>query len=524
MDFLKKNFLAIYEGRDLRERQKAEVIIRIALTTAILLFFLILSSIFIQKASALGSIVLGIIIMEFFLVIAIVLTKRGHNGIAAHVMLIPLASFVWFLMFSLAGKQDVLTLADTITYHFAIIGMAILIANRMAVVFYSIAAIVGLVVFSVFMKGLGLMNTTQFGDYIADNVVAIVMLGSIGFMVIRNSNNAHRSIQEALDESNRNRASINNILMQTGEVAQALASSTEEMAATTSNFTINTQSQAASVEEITSTVEEVAATGESVFAMAEKQAALTSKVKTDMESIFDVVTQAVEQTKNSLSMREDINKTVEKSRAEIASVLEVMAMAIEKFSDVRSTVSIIEDISDKINLLSLNAAIEAARAGEYGRGFAVVADEIGKLADGTSNNLKSINELFQRSSEEIGNARTRLETFTGSLNGLIESIERFGGGMDVIVELTSKDLDLNMEARRSLDKVLEEATSILGATSEQKIALDEIGKSVAVINNTSQEVATGSEELMNTSKRLAGTAQNLMGLSEEKSPAGPLPC
>jgi methyl-accepting chemotaxis protein len=522
MDFLKKNFLAIYEGRDLRERQKAEVIIRTALTTAILLFFLILSSIFIQKASALSSIVLGIIIMELFLVIAIVLTKRGHNGIAAHVMLIPLASFVWFLMFSLAGKQDILTLADTITYHFAIIGMAILIANRMSVVFYSIASIAGLVVFSVFMKSLGLMNTTQFGDYIADNMVAMVMLGSIGFMIIRNSNNAHRSIQEALDESNRHRASINSILMQTSEVAQELASSTEEMAATTSNFTLNTQSQAASVEEITSTIEEVTATGENVFAMAEKQAALTTKVKSDMESIFDVVTQAVEQTKNSLSMREDLNKTVERSRGEITSVLEVMAMAMEKFSDVRSTVSIIEDISDKINLLSLNAAIEAARAGEYGRGFAVVADEIGKLADGTSNNLKSINELFQRSSEEISNARTRLEAFTGSLIGLIESIGRYGDGMDMIVELTSRDLDLNKEARRSLDKVLEEATSILSSTSEQKSALDEIGKSVAVINDTSQEVATGSEDLMKTSKRLAGTAQNLMGLSEAKSPAGPL--
>ena len=55
----------------------------------------------------------------------------------------------------------------------------------------------------------------------------------------------------------------------------------------------------------------------------------------------------------------------------------------------------IMDITQKTNLLSLNAMIESARAGESGRGFAVVAEEISKLANMTKDLSNTINELIK---------------------------------------------------------------------------------------------------------------------------------
>jgi hypothetical protein len=53
----------------------------------------------------------------------------------------------------------------------------------------------------------------------------------------------------------------------------------------------------------------------------------------------------------------------------------------------------------------------------------------------------------------------------------------------------------------------------LNATSEQKLALDEIAKSIAVINGATQEIALHARELSSTSKGLADQAQELKGLA-----------
>ena len=65
----------------------------------------------------------------------------------------------------------------------------------------------------------------------------------------------------------------------------------------------------------------------------------------------------------------------------------------EKNTETLKAISIITDIAEETNLLSLNASIEAARAGVAGRGFAVVAAQIQKLAEQSNESAKQIEDI-----------------------------------------------------------------------------------------------------------------------------------
>ncbi len=511
-----------YRDRTISDQQKARSLYIIGVSLGLIMLALNVFFVLVQGKTLLDVSVLGIVILEGIIIASLILTKKGHNAIASHIVLVPVMSVVWLTMVTTAGTVEIVRVIDAIILLFPLIGLSALLTNRTSIVIYTTANCLALGGFVRFALDNGIMSRAASFSYLADGLAALLMLGIICFTILSNSRRSYDSIIEALGESNRHRESINTILLQTNSVAGELAAATGGMASTTKSFSIGAQSQAASIEEITSTVEEVTASGDSIYGMAMNQSALTEKVKTDMENLYDIVAQAGEKMRDAVVIRDRLNEMVEKSKAEIKNVLAVMSTATMKFKDVQETVNVIEDISEKINLLSLNASIEAARAGDHGRGFAVVADEIGKLADSTSSNVKSINTSFSLSNNEIGNVYGRLEEFVSSLNSMIDCITDFSRRIDIVVDLTRQDLDLNTTARQSLMDVYNEANSILAATNEQKTALVEIAKSITIINNTTQDIAMGAHDLSSTSNNLVKTAEVLRSLSTRKDSEKPV--
>ena len=513
MNVLNHYFLVRYEETNIGKRQQARDLL---ITSFVMLFLLLLMLLFLvlmQGRSRTDPVCLAIVGMAMIVLLGLYCTRKGHAGFASHIVLVTMSVAAWIGLFSSLGKIEIIRVLNGIFTLFPIIGLVSLLMNRSAVLVYTIAhcALLGIFCYAVFKTGF--LSKSEASSYFVDYVLGMIMLGVICGRILANSAGARKEIGDALAESNRRGESIRNILEQTSSAAALLASSTDNLAEVTQSFFSSAQSQAASVEEITAAVEEVTSGGDGIYTIAGEQAALSGKVGEDMERLQGIVVTMGEKMQDALIIRNTLNEMVEISRTEIGELLGVMSTATSNFRGVQETVGIIEDISDQINLLSLNAAIEAARAGEYGRGFAVVADEIGKLADNTSSNLKSINNMFTVSNDEISRVYVRLEDFINSLNTMIEHIAEFSHRVDLVVDLTKQDLALNRIARESLGYVAEKSGTILNATGEQKLALDEIAKNLSVINGTTQDIAIRARELTATSKCLADRARELKGLT-----------
>ncbi len=153
-----------------------------------------------------------------------------------------------------------------------------------------------------------------------------------------------------------------------------------------------------------------------------------------MNSAFSVIASHLH---NSGSLiKTSVNKTVH-ADAQAASLTE----AANKVKDV---MGIIANISEKINLLAVNATIESARAGDAGKCFAVVAREIKLLAIQTNRSLEDIAVVI----DEMNNASAEIVRSLKNINTSVVNIADVSGNIASSVNTqtnTTQEITRNMQ-------------------------------------------------------------------------------
>jgi twitching motility protein PilJ len=278
------------------------------------------------------------------------------------------------------------------------------------------------------------------------------------------------------------------------DTAVQVASSASETQGTAMKLAESSENQAQEIAGASAAINEMAVSIDQVSSNAAESATVAERSVTIAKKGSDVVNNTI----NGMdTIREQIQETSKRIKR--------LGESSQEIGDI---VSLINDIADQTNILSLNAAIQASMAGDAGRGFAVVADEVQRLAERSSAATKQIEALVKttqtdtneavismeqttaevvrgaRLAQDAGVALEEIESVSMNLADLIQNISNasrqqsmsaghVSNTMNVIQEITSQTSSGTSATAESVGNLAEMASQLRASVSGFKLPLDD---------------------------------------------------
>ncbi len=221
-----------------------------------------------------------------------------------------------------------------------------------------------------------------------------------------------------------------------------------------SEFSEHASNILVSVEEITSKSQDLM----QVTSQLLKSANETSK---SAESSYGLLQQLTNQMNNLTELTKNNSQSLEKLHS-----------VAGRISNIVTTMN---KISDKTNLLALNASIEAEKAGDYGDGFALVGLEIKKLSSQINNSIFEIEEIIIEIKQAVARALTETNTFLKNVNNASADVSNTVVDVEEIIQRYKEVINQFNVIASGIDtqfadaKKIKEVVVILNKNAEQSV-------------------------------------------------------
>lgn len=265
---------------------------------------------------------------------------------------------------------------------------------------------------------------------------------------------------------------------ETTEVVSAAAQGTQ---LTVSKLADASERQFNEITDVSGAVDEMAISIDQVSSNAAESTAVA-------ERSVEIANKGAEVVQNNINGMDQIRDQIQETSKRIKRLG-------ESSQEIGDIVSLINDIADQTNILSLNAAIQASMAGDAGRGFAVVADEVQRLAERSGAAAKQITALVQTIQSDTNEAVISMEQTTTQV------VEGTRLAQDAGVALGEIE-----NVSKSLAEIIE---NISDAARQQATSAGTISKSMKSIQEITSQTTEGTKSTATAVGNLAEMTNEL---------------
>lgn len=507
MKNIETSFLKQYEGSSHEIRGRARIFFRFSLS---LVPFLIAYVLFLNLTLSRDPFsAVNIAIFFFVLVVfaALALLRAGYYHAAANMMATVMALGVVII-----GNRTVQYGVGSRLVASSIPLVSVMIFSVLFCKFRVSLAVTFIALGGIYWNILpaGFMSTGEKGSALTALTLTIVLTFMLGGFIARIGEQSKRLRNQEHERERGKQLEMNKALLSSMmDVSSKLDDTSHRMSESSVSLSDNMQAEASGMEEITATVEEISSGLDNVSFSAKNQSELMASLAGSINELYQITSEMAGKMKAALEKTSAVSVQAKSGEQYLEDMQGSMTSIGATSGEMSGIVSMITDISDRINLLSLNASIEAARAGEYGRGFAVVADEVSKLADQTSGSVKEIDRLIKQSNEEVAKGIGNVTRTVEAISGIIDSINEVGRiitSMSGSVESNVKSSD---QVTAAASSVLARSDEITAATDEHKRAAEEIVRSITAINQLIQSNAMRAHDMSEHLKTIAEMSEKV---------------
>jgi methyl-accepting chemotaxis protein len=346
-----------------------------------------------------------------------------------------------------------------------------------------------------------LIRSTEQSQLAERSAHSLLQVRDITEQVVRTAEAVTARTEDSAARATELRASSDEVRMtmtQLFDSAAKTSSSTTQMSAASAQMSAMTSALAAAGDDVLAYVSEMEATAGELGSLAQNTAELSRRAREEAVAGRAAVDETVAE--------------IEHSRELTERAADVLGDLAGRVGQIRQILEVVGHVTQRTNLLALNAAIIAAHAGEHGQGFNVVAEEMRELAEQTRKSTNEISTIVNGVRTASQAAVSAMQDGVDRIRGTVGLARNASDSLGRIVDTSTSSFEMSDRISASLDQQAAATRSLHRTASKMSDHISENRRSI-------EEQARAATLLAEEAESVHNIAAQVRSASDQQSTA-----